>query len=231
MKAQNGRSGTSSKRHGKSGTDLVVDVPLGTAVSRIPIRNRSFSDCNDSHVFDSMSEANLSNGEQLNPKITGSDEESEAPEIQFCSAEQEDLGLKNDQDFEFNTASLPKLLVDLVTEGQRFIVARGGQGGRGNYGLVNRRSMYGFKEQWGGKHSRICHSGQSGERTNLFLELKHMADIALVGLPNVGKSSLLRALTAAKPAVASYAFTTISPQLGSLPLRSGEQIILADVPG
>lgn len=116
-------------------------------------------------------------------------------------------------------------VADLVHHGQQVVVAAGGQGGRGNTGL-------GWKARPGVSPApNSIHSGRNGDRAKLLLELKLLADVAFVGLPNVGKSSLLRALSSATPRVGSYAFTTLTPQLGTVELSSGDRVVVADVPG
>jgi GTP-binding protein len=112
------------------------------------------------------------------------------------------------------------VVADLVQHGDSWLAASGGRGGRGNARfLSNRRRAPSFAEQ-----------GERGEERWLKLELKLLADVAMVGLPNAGKSTLLSRLSAARPKVAEYPFTTLTPQLGVL--RSGDQeLVLADVPG
>lgn len=95
---------------------------------------------------------------------------------------------------------------DLVKDSQKVLVARGGQGGRGNSHL---------KDQFG-RRPKIGEKGEPGEEVDLTLELKLIADVGLIGLPNAGKSTLLSALTAAKPQIADYPFTTLEPNLGVL---------------
>jgi GTP-binding protein len=112
-------------------------------------------------------------------------------------------------------------LVDLVGAGTRFVLARGGRGGRGNASLASaRRKAPGFAEL-----------GEPGGRADVVLELKTVADVALVGFPNAGKSSLVSVLSAAKPKIADYPFTTLVPNLGVS--RAGEwpPYTVADVPG
>ncbi|MEU7632290.1 GTPase ObgE [Nocardia sp. NPDC049220] len=113
-----------------------------------------------------------------------------------------------------------KVLVDLVGAGNRFIVARGGRGGLGNAALASKaRKAPGF-----------ALLGEEGEDSDLVLELKSVADVGLVGFPSAGKSSLVSVLSAAKPKIADYPFTTLVPNLGVV--ASGETTFtVADVPG
>jgi GTP-binding protein len=111
------------------------------------------------------------------------------------------------------------LMADLVGDGSRAVVARGGRGGRGNVSLASRRNRV----------PRTAEAGESGEEQRLSVELRVMADVGLVGLPNAGKSTLLGRLTAARPKVAAYPFTTLHPNLG---VAEGERrFVVADVPG
>jgi GTP-binding protein len=112
------------------------------------------------------------------------------------------------------------VLADLIGEGTTYEVARGGRGGRGNASLANtRRKVPGFAEL-----------GEPGDRMDVVLELKSVADVGLVGFPSAGKSSLISVMSAAKPKIADYPFTTLVPNLGVV--QAGEQTFtVADVPG
>src|ERR671910_2696986 len=114
-----------------------------------------------------------------------------------------------------------QLVADLARVDARVVVARGGAGGRGN------RHFAGPTRQT----PRYAETGLPGEEAELELRLKLLADAALVGLPNAGKSSLLRRISNAKPKVADYPFTTISPVLGTVDSPEGRQLTVADVPG
>jgi len=114
-----------------------------------------------------------------------------------------------------------ELLAELVNHGDRWLASAGGRGGRGNAKfLSNMRRAPSFAEQ-----------GEHGEERWLKLELRLMADVALVGFPNVGKSTLISVISAAKPKIANYPFTTLEPNLGVVRLDDSTDFIVADIPG
>ena len=112
------------------------------------------------------------------------------------------------------------LLADLSTPGQRFLAAEGGRGGRGNLSFKSRRVIT----------PRLCERGEPGEKTELAIELKLLADVGLAGFPNAGKSSLLARISNARPKVADYPFTTLIPNLGVVAHKDAS-FVAADIPG
>lgn len=112
------------------------------------------------------------------------------------------------------------LLADLVEHGQRVVVLQGGRGGRGNAALVTPRN----------RAPTFCEQGEYGERASFTFEMKLVADAALIGFPNAGKSTLISRVSAARPKIADYPFTTLEPNLGVVVIGARE-FVLADVPG
>ena len=163
--AERGRHGMGSLKTGKSGSDLVITVPPGTAVYYLPTGEGDFERSVD-----------LTYGE---------------------------------------------MVADMIEPGQTFVLAEGGRGGRGNTH---------FKSSVN-KAPRRKDDGTPGEEKQYYLELKSIADVGLVGFPNAGKSSLLAAVSAAKPKIAPYPFTTLNPMIGIVELPNYKRFNMADIPG
>ncbi len=151
-KAERGRHGEGSNRHGKDSPDVVIKVPVGT------------------QVFDAESE---------------------------------------------------ELLFDFTLSGQKFLAAKGGKGGWGNQHFATSTN----------RAPRYHYVGRTGEERELQLELKLIADVGLVGFPNAGKSTLISVISAAKPKIADYPFTTLEPNLGVVDLGEYKTFVVADIPG
>lgn len=150
LKAEDGGNGANAKKHGKSGKDLIVKVPVGTQVS-----------------------------------------------------------LKGN------------LIADFINDGQEEVIAHGGKGGFGNAHFTSSVRQA----------PKIAEKGEDGEELELELELKIIADVGLVGLPNAGKSTLLAKTSSAKPKIANYPFTTLNPHLGVVKVDKGKELLVADIPG
>jgi GTP-binding protein len=114
-----------------------------------------------------------------------------------------------------------EVLGDLTEHGQRVLLARGGKQGLGNIHFKSSTN----------RAPRKCTPGEEGEKRSLRLELKVLADVGLLGMPNAGKSTLIRAVSAAKPKVADYPFTTLHPNLGVVRMNDAQSFVIADIPG
>ena len=187
LEAENGKNGAGQRAAGRSGKDLVVDVPVGTMVYRLEHeeypRSRS--------MF-----ADGANTERPSPVTTGARERSE------------------------NDGYSRVLIADLVRDGQTAIIAHGGTGGFGNAHFKSSTRQAPI----------IAEVGEPGEEFEAELELKTMADVGLVGLPNAGKSTFLSVVSNATPEIADYPFTTLTPQLGVATI-DGNDLLIADIPG
>lgn len=114
-----------------------------------------------------------------------------------------------------------ELIADLTTDEEEVIVAHGGRGGRGNKAFATHDNPA----------PKFSEKGEPGEELIVHLELKVLADVGLVGLPSVGKSTILSLISSAKPKIAAYHFTTLSPNLGVVKLKNGDSFVIADLPG
>ena len=113
------------------------------------------------------------------------------------------------------------IICDLIKDKEEYVVATGGRGGRGNKAFATNKN----------KAPRISENGEPGEKRKVKLELKVLADVGIIGFPNVGKSTLLSQVSSSKPKIASYHFTTLSPNLGVVKLKDDRSFVMADLPG
>ena len=118
-------------------------------------------------------------------------------------------------------ADTGEIIADLTEHGQRAIIAKGGRGGRGNTRFATPANPA----------PELSEKGEPGVERNIIMELKLLADVGLVGFPSVGKSTLLASVSAARPKIAEYHFTTIVPNLGVVETEDGRSFVMADLPG
>lgn len=114
-----------------------------------------------------------------------------------------------------------EVMADLINDGEEFVVAHGGRGGKGNKSFATHDVPA----------PKFSEKGEPGEEIEVRLELKALADVGLVGMPSVGKSTLLSVISSSKPKIAAYHFTTLNPNLGVVKLKNGKSFVMADLPG
>lgn len=133
----------------------------------------------------------------------------------------EDLVLRVPLGTVVKNAETDEVIADFISHGQKMIIAPGGRGGRGNTRFLSSQNRV----------PDFAEKGEPGKEIWLLLELKLLADVGLVGFPNAGKSTLISRVSAAKPKIADYPFTTLTPNLGVVRIEEGNSFILADIPG
>ncbi|MEE9385604.1 MAG: GTPase ObgE [Nannocystaceae bacterium] len=208
--ADPGRSGGSKAKQGRGAEDLVIRVPVGTGVyfEGRPADPKPYDAGVDAESRPTRSDA--SNEDEIADAI-GLDALDEDGIQRLPARVRGDTPQYTDGD----------LVGDLTQHGERLLLVRGGLAGRGN--MHYRTST--------NRAPRACESGGRGEASVLRLELKLLADVGIVGFPNVGKSTFIARVSRARPEIADYPFTTLVPQLGVVSLSDERAMVVADVPG
>ncbi len=209
LRAEHGKKGAGRQCSGKSGKDLIVLVPAGTLIYRIP--NAPAIPVGAAPAITEMA---------MEDDLLLDDEELDGEDDLLTEKEATQESLKRSLKKAIDTDEL-ELVADLTELGTEFILARGGKGGKGNVH---------FKTP---THRAPTETtlGEKGEEGMFFFELRQIADAGLVGFPNAGKSTILTKLSAARPKVAAYPFTTLKPMVGVIEYPGYERATLADIPG
>jgi GTP-binding protein len=205
--APDGGHGLGKGMDGRAGKDLVVKVPCGTLVWELHADDPPTPV--EPPVPHGPDRIPLSSGQRPLLRVTGS---ARALEINLEEEPPVATG---------HFGAKGQLLADLTQPGQRFVLCKGGRGGLGNRNFATARRQA----------PRFAQPGEPGEEGDYLLELRLMADVGLVGFPNAGKSTLLAAVSKARPKIAPYPFTTLHPQVGIVEYGDWFRLTLCDVPG
>ncbi len=207
--AQSGEAGMNKGMDGRAGKDLLVKVPCGTLVWKLPSTTPAAEPVEEDEARPEP--AALSTRKRPVIRHSGTEraleinlaDEPEPPAAASASGEGEELA------------------ADLTTHGQQFILCKGGRGGLGNRNFATARHQT----------PRFAQPGEAGWEGDYRLELRLIAEVGLVGYPNAGKSTLLAAISHARPKIAPYPFTTLHPQIGILEYPDFHRLTVCDVPG
>jgi GTP-binding protein len=219
--AESGEGGMGKGMDGHAGKDLIIKVPVGTLVWKLEDTTPKASEMQSSDEEDDDDDEE----EGASNKKTGFKMSTKArPVIRHAGSERAmEINLE-EEDEEVSAPVEEKqgeLVADLTENGQRFVLCKGGRGGLGNRNFATARRQT----------PRFAQPGEPGHEGNFRLELRFMADVAVLGYPNAGKSTLLTAISKARPKIAPYPFTTLHPQIGIVEYADHKRIVVCDVPG
>jgi GTP-binding protein len=222
--AEGGEGGMGKGMDGHAGKDLIVKVPVGTLVWKLEDTTPKPEERQSSDEEDD-DEEEAGEGEGAKGKAGFKMSTGARPVIRHAGRERAvEINLE-EQDDEVVSAPVEEpqgeLVADLTENGQRFVLCKGGRGGLGNRNFATSRRQT----------PRFAQPGEPGTEGNFRLELRFMADVAVLGYPNAGKSTLLTAISKARPKVAAYPFTTLHPQIGIVEYADFRRIMVCDVPG
>ena len=207
--AQVGEAGMGKGMDGHAGKDLVIKVPCGTLVWRLPATVKP-ADEEPAEADEDQPVLKTSTGKRPLIRHAGGEM---AQEIDLSKEDTGEATVRDDAKGE--------LVADLTQHGQQFLLCKGGRGGLGNRNFATARHQT----------PRFAQPGEPGDEADFLLELRIVAEVGLVGYPNAGKSTLLTAISRARPKVAPYPFTTLHPQIGILEYVDWKRLTVCDVPG
>ena len=221
--AQPGEAGMGKGMDGHAGKDLIVKVPCGTLVWKLAEKEKL--EAVEEADADEESEDETEEDESKKPKTAPLKMSTGArPVIRHAGGER---AMEIDLEAEHETAAKQdsekgELIADLTEHGQQFVLCKGGRGGLGNRNFATARHQT----------PRFAQPGEPGaDEGNYLLELRIIAEVGLVGYPNAGKSTLLAAISKARPKIAPYPFTTLHPQIGILEYEDWHRLTVCDIPG
>lgn len=216
--AQKGESGMGKGMDGRAGEDLIIKVPCGTLVWRIA-HAPELGGTSVEEGEDSTEDEEIEDGARapLPSSLLN------RPVLRLAAGRALEINLAAEPEPTHASSDTQKgeLVADLVHNGQTFVLCRGGRGGLGNRNFATARRQT----------PRFAQPGEAGDEGHYFFELRLVADVGLVGYPNAGKSTLLSAISKARPKVAPYPFTTLHPQVGIVEYPDWRRITVCDVPG
>lgn len=214
--ARRGENGMGKGMDGHAGADLIVKVPCGTIVWRLPP-----ADAPDAPTEPVLTDGTAGAGQGRPTLPVATRGRVPLPAAPRVRAMEIDLAAEPDEPPPCPPGERGERIVDLTQHGQKWVLCRGGRGGLGNRNFATARRQA----------PRFAQPGEAGEEGTFLLELRLMAEVGLVGYPNAGKSTLLTAISKARPKIAPYPFTTLHPQIGIVEYPDWFRLTVCDVPG